>query len=231
MPRLGHAFPVRGLLTTPPASPADPITPSAPPQPPTLKHSPGAPREQKGQPFLLLLLEKGISLPHPQQEQGHSARQSRATSTPLPGKIWLWQERCWFHSGCLLAMAERASFSRQHCMLVYKPSPARLASVSVQFPHGAPFCRSTLVKTVSSFGRRASSSLAHAQTRFGFCSRREGLDPGLCHGQALRRGAVLQDGAWRGPRQAGAHAPTAALGQDTAWGPQWRVLPFLLRAR
>lgn len=85
-----------------------------------------------------------------------------------------------FHSVSPRRRLERASFSRQHCMLVYKPSPARLASVSVQFPHGAPFCRSTVVKTVSSSGRHASSSLAHAQTRSSFCSRQEGLDPPVC---------------------------------------------------
>lgn len=137
-----------------------------------MKHGPGTPREQEGQPFpACCCWKKAFPFLILSRCRGTARDRDRAASTPLPGKIWLWQETGWFHNRCLLAVAERASFSRQHCMLVYKPSPARLASVSVQFPHGEPFCRSTLVKTVSSSGRRASSSLAHAQTRFGFRSR------------------------------------------------------------
>lgn len=164
---------------------------------------------------------------------------ARAASTPLPGKNWLWQERCWFPQRVLTRRwLERASFSRQHCMLVYKPSPARLASVSVQFPHGAPFCRSTLVKTVSSSGRHASSSLAHAQTHFGFCSRQEGLDPQVRFTGRLLPGAALSrhdpPGRWDGSvarSRRGAHVPTATFGQRTAPGRQWRMRQFLLRER
>lgn len=130
-------------------------------------------------------------------------------------------------------------------MLVYKPSPARLASVSVQFPHGAPFCRSTLVKTVSSSGRHASSSLAHAQTRFGFCSRQEGLDPpSLFHRQAAARSSAEQTrparmADWKcGPQQVGStHTqgrarparstrPAMAYGPVPAAGALSRELPY-----
>lgn len=96
-------------------------------------------------------------------------------------------------------------------MLVYKPSPARLASVSVQFPHGAPFCRSTVVKTVSSSGRHASSSLAHAQTWSGFCSRQEGLDPPVCFTGRL---LLEQHNPWEGGLECG-HCRQGVFGQHT----------------
>lgn len=118
-------------------------------------------------------------------------------------------------------------------MLVYKPSPARLASVSVQFPHGAPFCCSTLVKTVSSSGRHASSSLAHAQTHFGFCSRQEGLDPQVCFTGSLLPGCD-PPGRWDSSMarsRRGERIRAAMLGQHMALGQRWRTLRFLLRER
>lgn len=157
-----------GLLH-PPASPVDPI-PLSITSPSRQSHGLGSSREQEGHSFPSLLLKKGILLPHPSARAGAQLWTESGCSHTPARQSGCGKTGAGFHSVSPRRRLERASFSRQHCMLVYKPSPARLASVSVQFSHGAPFCRSTVVKTVSSSGTHASSSLAHVQTRSGFCS-------------------------------------------------------------
>lgn len=117
--RPGHAALRAGQLHRFPAAPTSTAF-TAP--------TPSGSRKAKKHPAILAL----------QQEQGTAA--GTAASVPLPGSTRLQQDRRWLPSEIALTFGlERASCSRQHCMLVYKPSPARLASVSVEFPQGASF--------------------------------------------------------------------------------------------
>lgn len=121
--RPGHAALRADRLHRFPAAPTSAALSSAAPAPPWS-------RKAKKHPPVLTL----------QQEQGTAVGTAAGTAASVPRQAAPGCSRtgAGFPGEMALAFGlERASCSRQHCMLVYKPSPARLASVSVRFPQGA----------------------------------------------------------------------------------------------
>lgn len=89
--------PLRGLLHHLPSITSGSHSPSAPLQPPTVKPWSQLPHRAGRRALSIATAEKRhFPSSSSSKSRGTALDRARAASTPLPGKIWLWQERCWF---------------------------------------------------------------------------------------------------------------------------------------